>query len=166
MGRETGKRWNRNDFRLPDSTDGDAAGKIFAWHVYQGVMLIRWDEYGRNRFFAGWMRMADGTGAWIDAQERAPTRADADVHSCILARTVYGETIVTGYHQIGYNGAITHWQRLPEGPERNTGEAGAHEHQAYPHRLRAGASGGAADVRGRQRRADYIRKGEPGGKDA
>lgn len=100
----------------PREKDGDKSGKIFVWHAYQGVMLVRWDEYSRNPFHVYWMRVSDGTGTWIDASVTAPCKADSDALNCVLAMDVHGEILVTGYHQFSWNSDLTHWQRLPDAP--------------------------------------------------
>ena len=112
----------RNNGWIPGSSfppcekDGDKSGKIFVWHAYQGVMLVRWDEYSRNPFHVYWMRVSDGTGAWIDSSVKSPSKEYSDMMNCVLAMDVYGEIRVTEFRQFDWNRELTHWQQLPDAP--------------------------------------------------
>lgn len=109
--------WIRGESRLPCEADGDKNGKVLAWHAYQGAMMCRWDYYTKNQFHVYWMPIADATARpWIVAAERLPTEEDADALNCVLAKDDQGEISVTGWHQFGWNNALSHWQRLPEPP--------------------------------------------------
>lgn len=109
--------WIHGKSRLPDAADGDADGKIFAWHAFQGVMLTLWSAFSSNPFNVYWMRVSDGApGPWITAVERLPTKEDSDALNCVLAKNSHDGITVTGFHQFGWNSALTHWQRLPTPP--------------------------------------------------
>lgn len=109
--------WIHGKCRLPDAADGDADGRVFVWHAYQGAMLTPWNEFDRNSFNVYWMRVSDGASApWIAAVERLPTKEDSDALNCVLAKDMYDGISVTGFHQFGWNSALTHWQRLPAPP--------------------------------------------------
>lgn len=109
--------WIHGKSRLPDAADGDADGKVFVWHAYQGAMLTPWSAFDKNSFNVYWMRVSDGVpGPWIEAVERLPTKEDLDALDCVLSKNTRGSISVTGIHQIGWNGAFTHWQRLPAPP--------------------------------------------------
>lgn len=109
--------WIHGKYRLPDAADGDADGRVFVWHAYQGAMLTLWNEFDRNSFNVYWMRVSDGASApWIAAVERLPTKEDSDALNCVLAKDMHDGISVTGFHQFGWNSALTHWQRLPAPP--------------------------------------------------
>ena len=109
--------WIHGKSRLPEAADCDAEGKVFAWHAYQGAMLTHWSEFCKNSFNVYWMRVSDSaSGPWIAAVERLPAKEDSDVLNCVLARDASGGISVTGFHQFGWNSALTHWQRLPSPP--------------------------------------------------
>lgn len=109
--------WVHGENRLPAEADGDSAGKVFAWHVYQGVMLTHWRDFAKNSFNVYWMRVSDGApGPWITAAERLPTKGDSDAQNCVLAKDAHGGISVTGFHQFDWNGTLQYWQRLPEPP--------------------------------------------------
>lgn len=109
--------WIRRSDRLPAQEDGDSQGRVFVWHVYQGVMLAPWNEFLNNSFHAYWMPLADDPhSTWINAAEKLPTKQDADALNCVLARSVHGENMVTGYHQFGLNRTLVLWKRLPDPP--------------------------------------------------
>lgn len=108
--------WIHGKSRLPDVADGDADGKVFVWHAFQGVMLIQWDDFTRNPFHVYWMRISEGTGPWIPAVERLPAKEDSDALNCVLAMDGHGGIRVTGYHQFGWNSDLVRWQQLPAPP--------------------------------------------------
>ena len=109
--------WIHGKCRLPDAADGDADGRVFVWHAYQGAMLTPWNDFDRNSFNVYWMRVSDGASApWIAAVERLPTKEDSDALNCVLAKDMHDGISVTGFHQFGWNSALTHWQRLPAPP--------------------------------------------------
>lgn len=56
-------------------------------------------------------------GGWIDASERPPTERDADEQNCVLAWHALNGAMITGWHQLGRNRYLTHWQKLPGKPE-------------------------------------------------
>lgn len=108
--------WISAKDRLPSQEDGDEYGYVFAWHVYQGVMLAAWNQF-RNQFYAYWMPTNHITaGLWIKATERRPTKADADAFNCVLARNVHDGIKVTGWHQFEETSTFTEWLPLPEPP--------------------------------------------------
>lgn len=110
--------WVSVQDRLPEECDGDADGKVLVWHEIQGVMLCRWEKVRENRFHSHWMVIEGfAKGKWVDAHEKKPTKADADVFQCILAMNRHDEHHVTGWHQVHDGGTITQWQRLPDAPE-------------------------------------------------
>lgn len=109
--------WIHRDVQLPTHDDGNANGLLFAWHVYQGVLLCHWNDFVKNRFNVYWMRIADDTAdPWMDAMEKFPTKEDADMMNCVLAKNCYDEISVTGYHQFSQNSTLSHWKRLPTPP--------------------------------------------------
>ena len=54
---------------------------------------------------------------WIDIADRLPTSADGDAWQCVLAWHRYNGAMVIGWHQVGQNSYITHWQPCPKAPE-------------------------------------------------
>ena len=108
--------WIHGKSRLPDAADGDADGKVFVWHAFQGVMLIQWDDYAKNSFYVCWMRISEGTGPWIPAVEGLPAKEDSDALNCVLAMDRHGDIRVMGYRQFEWNGDLVRWQRLPAPP--------------------------------------------------
>lgn len=102
--------------RRPAQDDGDEYGYVFVWHVYQGVMLTAWNRIS-NQFYAYWMPTKYITaGIWIKATERKPTKADADILNCVLARNSHDGIRVTGWHQFEEASTFTEWLPLPEPP--------------------------------------------------
>lgn len=108
--------WIPRSGKRPTEADGDENGRVFVWHEFQGVMLMRWDRLMENRFYAYWTPIRPATdGRWIPVRERLPTAAEADVYGCVLVRDGNGNR-VTGWRQPESDGGITDWQRLPAPP--------------------------------------------------
>lgn len=59
---------------------------------------------------------------WIDKALRAPEPADADALGCVLVWHVYQRCMVMGLREAIKNRYVTHWARLPEGPEGRENE--------------------------------------------
>ncbi len=109
--------WIHGKSRLPSEADGDINGKVLAWHAFQDVVLVRWDQFPLNRFNVYWMHLSTlDEIPWIDAMERLPTKDDADKLNCVLVMDWQGEISVTGYHQFAWNKTLTHWRSLPPPP--------------------------------------------------
>ena len=109
--------WIHRKSRLPSAEDGDSTGKVIVWHIYQGAMLTRWDDYTKNPFNVSWMRISDWTTTpWISATETMLTKEDADTLNCVLARNKGGDISITGFHQFTCNNDLTHWMKLPVPP--------------------------------------------------
>lgn len=107
---------HRND-RLPTKADASESGKLFAWHVYQGAILCHFSDFTKNAFHVYWMRFTDEmVEPWINAMEKLPTKEDADMMNCVLAKNRYEEVSITGYHQFHHNSALIAWKRLPTPP--------------------------------------------------
>ena len=53
---------------------------------------------------------------WIDAKQRKPKEADADVFHCVLAYHEFNGAMVTGWRQFDMNRFFTHWMPLPPPP--------------------------------------------------
>ena len=104
--------WISLNERTPAPADGEYA---LVWHVYQGTMAIRREEYTKNRFYSHWKPIpAEG---WIDKNEHMPTAEDGDVWRCVLTRhEIYGFK-VTGWQQLEHDRYYTHWMRTPEPPD-------------------------------------------------
>lgn len=96
----------------PPAPDG---GMILVWHVYQGVMPCKAEEWQKNRFFMYWRPVPDI--GWIKSADRKPTRKDADGNNCVLAEDADGRVKVTGWHQFDTNTTLTRWMRTPEPPD-------------------------------------------------
>ena len=112
--------------RKPAKRDGEF---VLMWHVYQGAMVERRQQYRSNRFYSHWRPMP--TEGWIDARERKPTIADSDVWHCVLTRHEIDGFKVTGWHQFDVDRYLTHWMPTPEPPPnyrelRNSIEGGSH----------------------------------------
>lgn len=102
----------------PPAAAESEKGKIptlLMWHVYQGVMPCRADEWRKNRFFVYWRPVPDI--GWISTAERVPGNTDKDRDNCVLARDIDGRIKVTGWHQFETNHTLTHWMRTPEPPD-------------------------------------------------
>ena len=104
--------WISLSKRTPAPVDGEY---VLVWHVYQGTMAIRREEYTKNRFYSHWKPIpAEG---WIDKNEHMPTAEDGDVWRCVLTRhEIYGFK-VTGWQQLEHDRYYTHWMRTPEPPD-------------------------------------------------
>ena len=104
--------WISLNERTPAPVDGEY---VLVWHVYQGTMAIRREEYTKNRFYSHWKPIpAEG---WIDKNEHMPTAEDGDVWRCVLTRhEIYGFK-VTGWQQLEHDRYYTHWMRTPEPPD-------------------------------------------------
>lgn len=113
--------WIHRESRMPAEADGDSTGKVFAWHVYQGVILTRWDDFAKISFNVYWMRISEGINdPWIAVTERKPTKKDSDAHNCVLAKSSHGDVSITGFHQFEWNSDLTHWLHLPLPPIKKT----------------------------------------------
>lgn len=97
--------------RLPRKADG----VVLVWHVFQGVMIARWDDAPDNCFFSHWRPMP--VSGWVESRERWPTAQDGDTENCVLTRHMYDGYRVTGWHQFAWDPYFTHWMRTPAGPE-------------------------------------------------
>lgn len=53
---------------------------------------------------------------WINAEERLPTREDADDWGCVLVWHTYQGAMIAGWKQVEKNCFMTHWQRSPQAP--------------------------------------------------
>ena len=62
-------------------------------------------------------------GDWVSLSERAPTEKDGDAQKCVLVWHELSGCLIYNVTNIAHNSFLTHWMRLPEGPER--GQAGA-----------------------------------------
>ena len=104
--------WISLNERTPAPADGEY---VLVWHVYQGTMAIRREEYTKNRFYSHWKPIpAEG---WIDKNEHMPTAEDGDVWRCVLTRhEIYGFK-VTGWQQLEHDRYYTHWMCTPEPPD-------------------------------------------------
>lgn len=110
--------WIHREFRLPAETDADADGRIMAWHVYQGAMLVRWNEFCKNAFNVCWMRISSCASPWIKSTDRPPTKADSDALNCVLAKNCHDEISIAGFHQFEFHRDLTHWKPLPAPPNK------------------------------------------------
>lgn len=54
---------------------------------------------------------------WISKNECLPTGEDADSGNCVLAWHILNGCMVTGCSRVASSEFITHWMRLPDGPE-------------------------------------------------
>lgn len=90
------------------------AGRVIVWHIYAGVLTMRREEATENRFVTYWREVDND--AWIDASERRPTREDADAGGCVISLNRWGEVYTAGWHRIGRESALTHWQHTPDPP--------------------------------------------------
>lgn len=57
---------------------------------------------------------------WIPTAERMPEQADADPWGCVMIWDHYNGCMITGWqnHQRLEAEWVTHWARIPRGPER------------------------------------------------
>lgn len=98
--------------------DEDAGAFVLVWHIYQGCMAVRREEWTKNRFFSHWKPVP--TEGWIDARIQAPTAEDGDVWwNCVLAKHSTDGIRVTGWHRVAQDRIYTHWMRLPDPPENH-----------------------------------------------
>ncbi|MBR1565145.1 MAG: hypothetical protein IJ649_00135 [Oscillospiraceae bacterium] len=88
---------------------------ILVWHVYHGVMVEKRRRLRRNRFFTHWQEIDNE--AWISVKDRAPTRDDADVYNCVIARNRWGDMMTAGWHRFAHETDLTDWQHPPAPPE-------------------------------------------------
>ena len=102
-------------FPLRDHPPEPDMGTVLVWHVYQGVMPCKAEEWDKNRFFIYWRPLPDI--GWTDAEERRPTRKDADGNNCVLAVDRDGRVKVTGWHQFDTNRNLARWMHTPEPPD-------------------------------------------------
>lgn len=103
---------------IPNTQSPIAAGiapdaAILIWHVFQGVMVGKCEEWKNNRFFSHWKTV--GTD-WVSAKDRKPRREDADVYSCVISRNEHGEVGIAGWHRFEREPALMYWQSPPEPP--------------------------------------------------
>ena len=91
---------------------GDAP--VIVWHVYSGVMVERRDHAAANRFMTHWQEI--NAGAWIDAQERLPTREDADIYNCVISQNQWGDIAMAGWHRFEHEPQLLRWQHPPSPP--------------------------------------------------
>ena len=102
-------------FPLRESPPVEDERWILVWHVYQGVMPCRAEEWRRNRFFIYWRPVPEI--GWTRAADHRPDKRDADEQNCVLAQDADGRIKVTGWHQFQTNYALTRWTRTPEPPD-------------------------------------------------
>ena len=93
-----------------------AAGdsRIIVWHIYQGVMVVGREEAAENPFMTHWREIDDD--AWISAEDRMPTKDDADVCGCVISQDRWGEARTAGWHRFGRESSLVRWQHPPERP--------------------------------------------------
>lgn len=91
---------------------GDAP--VIVWHVYSGVMVERRDHAAANRFMTHWQEI--NAGAWIDAQERTPTKEDADEYDCVISQNQWGDIAMAGWHRFEHEKNLVRWQHPPSPP--------------------------------------------------
>lgn len=94
---------------------GDEDDMILVWHTYHGVMVERRSRYHDNRFYSHWMEIDNRK--WISITTRKPTKEDADVYSCVIARNRWGETMTAGWHRFRHESDLVAWQHPPEAPD-------------------------------------------------
>lgn len=88
---------------------------LLVWHVYRGAISVRWEDRQKTPMITHWQRMPKE--GWISAAERKPTRADADIMGCVLARHLYDGIMVTGWRQFDYDRYMMCWLPTPGAPE-------------------------------------------------
>ena len=112
---------NRNNWidrrrQLPVAMDADPNGYVFAWHQYQGVMLVHWSRFERNSFHLYWMNPLEDGMTWISTKERLPSATDSDCTGCIAVMNSGGQMSVTGWHQVQKDANWAYWKPLPPPP--------------------------------------------------
>lgn len=88
---------------------------VIVWHVYHGVMVEKRFIAAKNRFMTHWRDIDNA--AWIDAGQRRPTRADADIYKCVISLNRWGEASTAGWHRFAHEADLIAWQPTPEPPE-------------------------------------------------
>lgn len=58
---------------------------------------------------------------WRETTPNTPTRRDGDANGCVMAWHIYQGCIVTGAKNARDSSFITHWQKLPLGPDGQDG---------------------------------------------
>lgn len=91
---------------------GDAP--VIVWHVYSGVMVEQRDRAATNRFMTHWREI--DAEAWIDTEDRRPTREDADAYDCVISQNRWGDVGMAGWHRFEHEPILTRWQRAPDPP--------------------------------------------------
>lgn len=59
--------------------------------------------------------------SWRKKSHNSPTKADGDKGGCVLAWHIYNGCMVTGVKNARDSSFITHWQKLPLGPDGQDG---------------------------------------------
>ena len=49
------ERWISIDERMPGVEDGDEQECVIAWHIWQGILVMKWHQIEKNRFVSHWM---------------------------------------------------------------------------------------------------------------
>lgn len=100
--------------RQPSRADGDEAGHVIVWHMYQGAMLAHW-QHCDNSFFLYWMSAREyiSARAWIKAMEKPPDECDADAQGCVLVRDSHSEVRVVNRHLVCESRTFKYWLSLP-----------------------------------------------------
>lgn len=100
---------------IQDSPIAAGGGRLIAYHIYSGVMVVDREEARRNPFITHWQEINDE--AWIEADERKPTREDADKCGIVISQDRWGEVKTAGWHRFGHEKQLTHWQPPPHPPQ-------------------------------------------------
>ncbi len=108
--------WIDRRNRLPQEKDADSQGNVFAWHQYQGAMLVHWSRFERNSFHLFWMNPLEDTSEWISVNDRAPSATDSDHTNCVVAMCSGNQMSVTGWRQVREDTHWEYWKRLPSPP--------------------------------------------------
>lgn len=48
-------RWISMPDRAPAAEDADAYECVLVWHIWQGMMVMKWHQVDKNRFISHWM---------------------------------------------------------------------------------------------------------------
>lgn len=79
------ERWISIPDRAPTKDDADAYECVLVWHIWQGVMVMKWHQVGQNRFVSHWLPTPGAPGncselrkAWEQEIERRYGKA-ADI---------------------------------------------------------------------------------------